>query len=109
MRSFVLFLWILILASPSQFKAQTPKAADKSLESYQAEALENGRQGRHEEAVGILRKLVSLKPNEASAHYQLGVELNATGLFAEATESLSRAIHFAPSNAEVCHVYSPTR
>ena len=93
MKSVVVLGFLLFLAAPSQSIAQ------KTVESLQAEALDYVSRGRHQEAADALRQVTRLKPNDATAHNLLGVELSELGLFIEAAESLSRALQLDPASA----------
>ena len=96
MKSLILIGLTAIFVYPTQTRAQV-KPPDKSLESYKSEVIEYRRLGRHEVAVGVLRQVTHLSPDDHMAHYFLGVELNALGSFLEASESLLRAIQLKPT------------
>src|SRR5262245_15036649 len=99
MKSLILINLLIVFATPLP-AAQVRSSGEKSLEKYQAEAAEYIRQGRRQEAIDALRQVLRLKPDDATTHYSLGIELNAVGLFQEASEAFSKAIQLAPAMAE---------
>jgi protein O-GlcNAc transferase len=55
------------------------------------------KQGKH--ALSALQKTAEMMPEDADAHYNLGVAQNSSGLFTEAAESYRRAIKARPDDA----------
>ena len=104
MKCLILITLFLIVATPTLTTAQ-----QKTLETYEAEASEYIKQGRHQEAVEALRQVTRLKPDDAIAHYYLGIELNLLGSFSEASESLSRVIEMKPKMSEAHRELSVVR
>ncbi|GEM_PF-664161 len=57
------------------------------------------KEGRHEEAIGRLKRLIELDPENANAHCLLGAEHAELGLFDRAATELEHAIALNPSLA----------
>jgi tetratricopeptide (TPR) repeat protein len=53
--------------------------------------------GNFQGATDAFRKLVKIRPEDASAHYNLGIALGKQGLFREAAVELTRSIDLDPS------------
>ncbi|MHC4923211.1 MAG: TPR end-of-group domain-containing protein [Planctomycetota bacterium] len=58
------------------------------------------RTGRHEEGLDLDRRLVSLMPDNAVAHYNLACSLALTGRNDESLESLARAVEHGYTDAD---------
>lgn len=56
--------------------------------------------GRHEEALATFRRVVDARPDDATAHYNMGNLLNGLGQPEEAAKSFHRAVILAPDFAE---------
>jgi tetratricopeptide (TPR) repeat protein len=56
--------------------------------------------GHHDRALFLLRKAISIKPDFAEAHYNLGVAHSERGEFTEATTPFHNAINIKPDFAE---------
>jgi Flp pilus assembly protein TadD len=56
------------------------------------------RRARWREAIEPLQRAISLDPNKAAAHYQLGETYNQTDRLAEALEAYETAARLAPDN-----------
>ncbi len=62
-------------------------------------ATELARTGRHAEAIPVWRKAVDLEPDNARAHYYLGVSLQSEGLSEEAISEFQKSVEINPDNA----------
>lgn len=60
------------------------------------------RAGREHEAVRCLREAVSLAPDDARAHYHLGIAHRLRGELAEARAALEAALELEPGLAQAC-------
>lgn len=54
--------------------------------------------GRTEEAVGLIRRMLEINPNNANAHYSLGYIYRFAGILNEATQEMERALTLDPMN-----------
>lgn len=61
--------------------------------------------GRHEEAVGYLRRGVADDPADAGAHFNLGKTLQMAGRLADARAALAEAIRLSPRSAQFVAEY----
>ena len=59
-----------------------------------------GQSGRHSDAINANQKAVALSPQDAEAHYNLGVSLQTLGTLEEAEASFIQAIALNPDYAE---------
>jgi Flp pilus assembly protein TadD len=57
--------------------------------------------GRTEEAIEMMREVVKLTPDDAQAHYLLGVMALRTDRIEEAEPALARAVELAPRDAKL--------
>ena len=57
--------------------------------------------GRTEDAIGRMREVVKLTPDDAQAHYLLGVMALRTDRIDEAEPALARAVELAPRDAKL--------
>ncbi|MGH9957366.1 MAG: tetratricopeptide repeat protein [Pyrinomonadaceae bacterium] len=91
----LLLVWIAPIPAGPQVNDKNSTVTDAV--SYQKEGIKDFKQGRHQESVATLRRVVHLKPDDALAHYYLGVALNTLSSHSEAAESLSKAILLQPA------------
>jgi uncharacterized protein (TIGR02466 family) len=56
--------------------------------------------GRHEEALAAFRRVIDARPNDATAHYNMGNLLNGLGRADEAAKAFHRAVVLKPDFAE---------
>jgi serine/threonine protein kinase/tetratricopeptide (TPR) repeat protein len=54
--------------------------------------------GRTEEAVGLIRRMLKINPNNANAHYSLGYIYRFAGMLNEATQEMEKALTLDPMN-----------
>ena len=62
-------------------------------------ALHAGREHRHDEAIGYLKRAVHEFPNSAKAHYLLGAEHAQIGLYERAVAEMDEAVRLDPALA----------
>jgi len=77
--------------------ANTPQDAP----ALSARARTDFEAGRTEDAIDAMREVVKLTPDDAQAHYLLGVMALRTDRIDEAEPELARAVHLAPRDARL--------
>lgn len=60
-------------------------------------------QGRREETVGVLRRIIEANPNDAEARLMLGSILSEDGAYSEAIDQLKQAVRLLPRSEQAHH------
>lgn len=87
--------------SPRRVSPSTPaEGGDFDWQEAQKQAVANFQAGRLAEAAEVFREIARRRPDDASAHFNLALALEAQGLPAEAADADRRAIEVRPDYAE---------
>src|SRR6266542_4411092 len=75
-----------------------PRRGDAEL--LHSEGVEAVKQGRLDEAIGLFRQALEVRPDFVAAHHNLGVACARKKLFPQAVESFQRALRLSPGSAD---------